>query len=164
MDYSDQLEQNACKLVTCASQRGVTVSTAESCTAGMVASAIADIPGASEVLRGGAVTYCNDIKLKVLGVSRDTLDVHTAVSTETACEMAQGARELFETDVAVSLTGYAGPGGGTPEDPAGTVYIGVASARGVWARRMQYEGSRNEVRVQAALSALEFLDEAVANL
>ena len=132
-----------------------TVSTAESCTAGMVSAAVASVPGASEVLQGGAATYTEAIKQRVLGVSAKTLEEHTAVSHETACEMAQGSRELFQSDVAVSVTGYAGPGGGTEDDPVGTVYIGVASARGVWSERHVFPGTRQEVRLAAALRALE---------
>ena len=102
-------------LVEGACAAGLTVATAESCTAGMVASLIADVPGASEVLRGGAVTYCDEIKHRVLGVSSETLERYTAVSPQTAREMALGARSLFSTDMAVSLTGYAGPAGSSAE-------------------------------------------------
>ena len=105
-------------IVERASARGVTVSTAESLTAGMIASTIADIPGASAVLRGGAVTYCDEIKHRVLGVEQETLDRYTAVSHQTAREMAVGSLELYQSDIAVSATGYAGPGGGTEADPA----------------------------------------------
>lgn len=151
----------AAELVHRASQAGLTVATAESCTAGMVASTIADIPGSSAVLRGGAVTYCDEIKHRVLGVASETLVEHTAVSHETAGEMAAGARRLFGSDLAVSLTGYAGPGGGTPEDPAGTVYIGLASAGGVQTLRCTFPGERNVVRRAAAARALELLLESL---
>ena len=117
-------EELARDIVEHASARGVTVSTAESLTAGMIASTIADIPGASAVLRGGAVTYCDEIKHRVLGVEQETLDRYTAVSHQTAREMAVGSLELYQCDIAVSATGYAGPGGGTEDDPAGTFYIG----------------------------------------
>ena len=116
-------EELARDIVERASARGVTVSTAESLTAGMIASTIADIPGASAVLRGGAVTYCDEIKHRVLGVEQETLDRYTAVSHQTAREMAAGSLELYQSDIAVSATGYAGPGGGTEDDPAGTFYI-----------------------------------------
>ncbi len=92
----------------------------------MIASTIADIPGASAVLRGGAVTYCDEIKHRVLGVEQETLDRYTAVSHQTAREMASSSLELYQRDIAVSATGYAGPGGGTEDDPAGTFYIGWA--------------------------------------
>ena len=105
-------EELARDIVERATVRGVTVSTAESLTAGMIASTIADIPGASVVLRGGAVTYCDEIKHRVLGVDQETLDRYTAVSHQTAREMAAGSLELYQSDIAVSATGYAGPGGG----------------------------------------------------
>ena len=123
MTLGECAEFLAARLVERAADMGKTVCTAESCTAGMVASTIAGVPGASAVLRGGAVTYCDEVKRRVLGVSEATLAEYTAVSTETAGEMAHGALELFCADVAVSLTGYAGPGGGTERDPAGTVYM-----------------------------------------
>lgn len=144
-------------IVVRASRAGLTVCTAESLTAGLTASLIADIPGASAVLRGGAVTYCDEIKARVLGVKTETLERFTAVSAETAREMATGARDLFGSDIAVSLTGYAGPDGGTVDDPAGTVYIGLASARGVLAARHCFAGGRNEVRRKAAATALSLM-------
>lgn len=147
-------------IVERASAHGVTVSTAESLTAGMIASTIADIPGASAVLRGGAVTYCDEIKHRVLGVKKDTLDRYTAVSYQTAREMAAGSLELYQSDIAVSATGYAGPGGGTEDDPAGTFYIGWAyrAADGevptVDSMRCHYEGDRSCVRAHAVAEAL----------
>ena len=147
-------------IVERAGVRGVTVSTAESLTAGMIASTIADIPGASAVLRGGAVTYCDEIKHRVLGVEQETLDRYTAVSYQTAREMAAGSLELYQSDIAVSATGYAGPGGGTEDDPAGTFYIGWAyrSADGgapvVDSIRCHYEGDRSCGRAHAGAEAL----------
>lgn len=157
MTLEGRLECAARELVDRARGIGLTLATAESCTAGLVAARIADIPGASDVLRGGAVTYCDAVKRRVLGVSEDTLRLHSAVSDPCAREMATGARGLFEADTAVSLTGYAGPGGGTLDDPAGTVYIGLADERGVTCARCSFEGSRNDVRAHAALFALQML-------
>ena len=153
-------EELARDIVQRGSVRGVTVSTAESLTAGMIASTIADIPGASVVLRGGAVTYCDEIKHRVLGVEQETLDRYTAVSYQTAREMAAGSLKLYQSDIAVSATGYAGPGGGTEDDPAGTFYIGWAyrSADGgmtvVDSMRCCYEGDRSCVRAHAVTEAL----------
>ena len=156
-------EELARDIVERASARGVTVSTAESLTAGMIASTIADIPGASAVLRGGAVTYCDEIKHRVLGVEQETLDRYTAVSHQTAREMAVGSLELYQSDIAVSATGYAGPGGGTEDDPAGTFYIGWAEALVrsgaidvlvVDSVRCHYEGDRSCVRAHAVTEAL----------
>lgn len=154
-------EELARDIVERASARGVTVSTAESLTAGMIASTIADIPGASAVLRGGAVTYCDEIKHRVLGVEQETLDRFSAVSHQTAREMAAGSLDLYQSDVAVSATGYAGPGGGTGQDPAGTFYIGWAyraadgGATVVESARCHYEGDRSCVRAYAVAEALE---------
>ncbi len=147
-------------IVERASARGVTVSTAESLTAGMIASTIADIPGASAVLRGGAVTYCDEIKHRVLGVEQETLDRFSAVSHQTAREMAAGSLDLYQSDVAVSATGYAGPDGGTEQDPAGTFYIGWAhravdgEVPVVDSVRCHYEGNRSCVRAHAVTEAL----------
>ncbi len=169
MDMSDETTLDAaCRraaegLVRTATARTMRVSTAESCTAGMVASYIAGVPGASEILLGGAVTYCDDIKHRVLGVPESTLERHTAVSGETACAMAEGGRRLFGSDVAVSITGYAGPGGGTSADPIGTVYLGVAGERGVRFERHRFDGGRTSVRMQAALAALHLLVDAISD-
>lgn len=164
MSFQNMIEAHARNLVRQAIEKGLTVATAESLTAGLTAASIADIPGASAILRGGAVTYCDEIKHKVLSVSEQTLREHTAVSAETACEMAHGARQVFESDIAVSLTGYAGPDGGGLDKPAGTVYIGVSDKTGTECTRCQFEGSRNEVRIQAANKALEMLLERVNRL
>lgn len=157
MTLEGRLECAARELVDRARGIGLTLATAESCTAGLVAARIADIPGASDVLRGGAVTYCDAVKRRVLGVSEDTLRLQSAVSDPCAREMAVGARGLFEADMAVSITGYAGPGGGTLDDPAGTVYIGLADGRRATCARCSFEGSRNDVRAHAALFALQML-------
>ena len=155
-----QNEELARAIVERAGALGVTVSTAESLTAGMIASTIADIPGASAVLRGGAVTYCDEIKHRVLGVEQETLDRYTAVSYQTAREMATGSLELYRCDIAVSATGYAGPGGGTEHDPAGTFYIGWAyrpadgGMTAVDSMRCCYEGDRSCVRAHAVTEAL----------
>lgn len=153
-------EELARAIVERAGALGVTVSTAESLTAGMIASTIADIPGASAVLRGGAVTYCDEIKHRVLGVEQETLDRYTAVSYQTAREMATGSLELYRCDIAVSATGYAGPGGGTEDDPAGTFYIGWAyrpadgGMTAVDSMRCCCEGDRSCVRAHAVTEAL----------
>lgn len=153
-------EELARAIVERASVLGVTVSTAESLTAGMIASTIADIPGASAVLRGGAVTYCDEIKHRVLGVEQETLDRYTAVSYQTAREMAAGSLDLYQSDIAVSATGYAGPGGGTEDDPAGTFYIGWVyrptdgGMTVVDSMRCCYGGDRSCVRAHAVTEAL----------
>ena len=110
------------------------------------------------------MTYCDQVKHRVLGVGEATLAEHTAVSGQTAREMAQGSRRLFDASVAVSLTGYAGPGGGTDTEPAGTVYIAVSDASGTRCERCSFTGTRNGVRRQAALRALEMVAESLESL
>lgn len=156
-DFEELLQSIAHEVIEAARDKGLTVATAESLTAGMTAAALGGVPGASAALRGGAVTYCDEIKHKVLGVGEQTLDEHTAVSVQTAREMAAGARKLFDADIAVSLTGFAGPDGGTKESPAGTVYIATCDKLDTMCRRCHFEGSRNEVRLQSAQIALEMV-------
>ena len=128
-------------------KKGLTVTFAESCTGGLLCKSITDIPGASVVFHGGAVTYSNDIKISVVGVSPETIEKVTEVSFECAAEMAEGARRVFDADIGVSATGYAGPGGGTEKNPVGTVYAGVSVRGKTSAYRLYYPGkSREEIR------------------
>ena len=160
----EENDRLARRLVDSCIEHELTVATAESLTAGLIAATIADIPGASAVLRGGAVTYCDDIKHRVLGVSTDTLETQSAVSFACAREMATGARGLYGCDIAVSATGYAGPGGGTPRDPAGTFYIGCegdtslfGEMAAVSSERFWHKGDRELVRLFAVHEALASL-------
>jgi nicotinamide-nucleotide amidase len=107
-------------------QSNLTLGTAESCTAGLLAAAVTDVPGSSSYYRGGVIAYSNEMKRRYLSVRQQTLSRMGAVSVEAAREMALGALDALEADVAVSITGIAGPGGGTPQKPVGTVYIGLA--------------------------------------
>jgi nicotinamide-nucleotide amidase len=138
-------------------QRGVSVATAESLTGGLLAQRISAVPGASAYFRGGFVAYTEALKQKLLGVRSETLAAHSAVSAETAAEMASGALQHTGADFALALTGYAGPDGGTEENPVGTVFIGIASAKGVQTRRLRFPGDRELVRSRAAQSALDCL-------
>lgn len=113
-------------LVRLLSEKGLTISTAESCTGGLIAKCITDVSGASSVFFGGVVSYDNSVKENVLGVKADTLCTYGAVSSQTAMQMAQGVCQVMKTDIGISTTGIAGPGGGTPEKPVGTVYIGFS--------------------------------------
>ena len=135
--------------------------TAESLTGGLVAAALTGVPGSSETVRGGVVSYVNDVKHGVLGVPRETLERHGAVSAETARAMAQGARRDLGADIAVSVTGIAGPGGAEPGKPVGTVWIGRADASLTCARCCHFPGTREEVRLLAVRAALEFALEAL---
>lgn len=123
-----------------------TVAFAESCTGGLIAKRMTDVPGASEVFGFGFVTYANEAKMKLLGVSPETLEAHGAVSPETACEMARGAKRVSGADIAVSVTGIAGPTGGTPEKPVGLVYMGVASDSGVQTHKLMLGGHASSDR------------------
>jgi len=130
-------------LVLALRERKLTVATAESCTGGLVAKRIVDISGCSDVFLGGAVTYANSAKVKMVGVSEETLAAHGAVSEETAAEMARGIRLALGSDVGISTTGIAGPGGGTPEKPVGTVFVGVSTKDGETVKRLALSSKRD---------------------
>ena len=127
-------------------EKNITIATAESCTGGSLGKIITSVSGVSSIYGYGFITYANDAKEKVLGVSHDTLEKYGAVSFQTACEMAQGARKAAKSDIGVSVTGIAGPGGGTPEKPVGLVYIAIADESGTQYRKLNLDGNRNEVR------------------
>jgi nicotinamide-nucleotide amidase len=132
----------------------LTLATAESCTGGLVAARLTDVPGASDVFVGAVVAYANAVKAAELGVSEDVLARHGAVSAETARAMAAGARERLGADVAVAVTGVAGPGGGTAEKPVGLVYTAVAAPDGGADSRFGFHGDRDEIRLRAAVMSL----------
>ena len=137
----------------------MTVAFAESCTGGLISKRITDVPGASEVFGFGFCTYANEAKMKILGVKEETLAAHGAVSEETASEMVQGALKVSGADIAVAVTGIAGPGGGTPEKPVGLVYMGVATKDGVTVKKLllaQHKGhDRDFVRTLTANHAFK---------
>jgi nicotinamide-nucleotide amidase len=137
--------------------RGLTVALAESCTGGLVAKRLTDEAGASDYVQAGFVTYANEAKTALLGVGAATLAQHGAVSDECAREMCEGARVAGGADVAIAITGIAGPGGGTPDKPVGTVWIGVATAAGTSTRRHVLPGDRAAIRERAAQAALDML-------
>lgn len=129
-------------------ERGLTVGFAESCTAGMISSRIADIAGSSDVLMGGIVSYSNSVKAGVLGVSAEVLQRYGAVSEQCAKEMAEGARRVLGCSVAVSVTGIAGPGGGTREKPVGTVCFGISDERGTVTDTLHFGEDRDRAAVR----------------
>lgn len=135
-------------------KRNWLVTTVESCTGGMVSSRIVNVPGASEVLREAFVTYCDEAKMKLVGVRKETLEKYTAVSARTAEEMALGGLAAAEADMALSVTGLAGPGGGTKERPVGLVYVGCAIHGQTFVRELHLSGSRQAIREKAAEEAL----------
>ncbi len=137
---------------------GMTVSVAESCTGGLIGKLITDVSGASAVFAGGMITYQNRIKIEKLGVSAATVAEHSEVSFPCAAEMAACARAFFETDFGLSATGYAGPTGGTAEDPVGTVYMGLAYHGKTEVYRLSFgPRSRDDIRMGVALFAADLL-------
>jgi len=135
-------------------ERGWTLATAESCTGGLVAGRVTSVPGASDVFLGGIVSYANEVKELELGVPREVLEAHGAVSPETAEAMAHGVRERLGADVGVSVTGVAGPGGGTPEKPVGLVYIHAETPGGGRGLELSFPGDRESIRRRSAVVAL----------
>ena len=135
-------------------EHSATVSVAESCTGGLLGSMITAVPGASDYFVGGVLAYSNDIKQSLLSVDESTLGTYGAVSEETALLMAQGVRRLTKSTYGVSVTGVAGPGGGTADKPVGLVFVGIDSPNGTKAYRLQYRGSRDQIRIRSVKQAL----------
>jgi PncC family amidohydrolase len=158
----DDLTALAARLAERCLAAGRTVATAESCTGGLVAHSCTEIPGSSVWFLGGVIAYANEIKQGVLRVSADTLTSHGAVSAQTAVAMAEGARRLLGADLAVSVTGIAGPGGGTPTKPVGLTYVAVADAAGHDVRRFAWPYDRSGDKRASAAAALELLLERLA--
>lgn len=142
------------ELVATLRAAGATVSTAESCTGGLVAARITSVSGASEAFKYGAVTYCNEAKNKILGVEKETLETLGAVSAKTAAEMAEGVRKIMNAEIGVSVTGLAGPNGGEGK-PVGLVFVAVNSDKYSEVTENHFSGDRISVRNQAADKALE---------
>lgn len=159
------------RLHTTLKKRGMTVTCAESCTGGLIAKLLTDPAGASAAFRGSFVTYCNAAKHTLLGVREETLQAFGAVSVETAKEMAAGALERMDADLALSSTGLAGPGGDESGKPVGTVCIGVALREGtpgeagfrirLWAKEYSFTGTRAMIRLCAARAALHLAQDAL---
>jgi PncC family amidohydrolase len=143
-------------------EKGVTVATAESCTGGLVAKLITDLAGSSAYFRGGVVSYANEAKIRLLGVPDGELAAHGAVSAQVARSMAVGIAQRTGADLAVSVTGVSGPGGGTPAKPVGLTYVAVADSAGVVVRRYLWNGDRDANRQASARAALELLLERLA--
>jgi len=138
-------------------EQGLTLATAESCTGGLVAARLTSVPGSSDVFVGGVVAYSNEVKARELGVPEATLERFGAVSEEAAEAMTAGARERLGADVAVSVTGVAGPGGGTPEKPVGLVFLHAQGPNGSLARRLDFPGDREAIRGRATAAALHLV-------
>jgi competence/damage-inducible protein CinA-like protein len=138
-------------------ERGLSLAVAESCTGGLVAARLTSVPGSSDVFRGGVVAYADDVKSRELGVPEELLERHGAVSAEAAAAMAAGARDRLRADLAVAVTGIAGPGGGTPEKPVGLVYLHAEGLGGREDRELKLPGDRDAVRGRAAVAALHLV-------
>ena len=145
------------KLVELLKAQGLTCATAESCTGGGVGAAITSVPGSSAAFLGGVISYANAVKEGVLDVSPETLATVGAVSSEAAAQMADGVRRLLKADLAVSVTGIAGPDGGSAEKPVGLVWFGLATPGGVRTEKAVFVGDRAAVRAQAVTHALGML-------
>ncbi len=149
----------AAEVVKRLTSEGKTLSSAESCTGGLIAKCITDIPGSSAVFFGACVTYTNEVKMALLGVEPAIIAEHTEVSRECAAAMAQGVRQRLGTDIGVATTGYAGPGGGTAADPVGTVYLAVSTRQGCYTERFSAPAGADRITVReaAACRILELL-------
>jgi PncC family amidohydrolase len=139
--------------------RGLKLATAESCTGGLLASRLTDVPGSSDYFLGGIVAYAYEAKVALLNVSWDTLHAYGAVSAETVLEMARGACRALGADLAISVSGIAGPGGGLPNKPVGTTWFGLVTPDGEKSFLRQFDGDRIENKLQASEAALQLLIE-----
>ena len=138
---------------------GCTVTTAESCTGGLLAGRILNVSGASDVYNEGHITYSNEAKERILGVHHETLEQYGAVSSQTAAEMAEGAAKAARADIGLSTTGIAGPGGGTSDKPVGLIYLGCHYRGQSFTKKCNFSGNREENRRDAVEASLEFVKE-----
>ena len=153
---TNEIDKLARQVIDQAVQKSKTVGTAESCTGGWVSQALTSVPGSSRAFLGGFATYANEVKINVLGIPSDIINYYGAVSEPTASAMAMQARDLLGVDIAVSITGIAGPSGGTPEKPVGTVYFGLADGGKPKAFTKQFgDIGRENVRKQSVLYAMD---------
>lgn len=158
----DALRLAAADVIAAAREKHVSIGTAESCTGGLIGGTLTAVPGASDVTEGGIISYSNQVKHQVLGVSQETLNSFGAVSGQTACQMAEGARRVLGVDIAVSVTGIAGPGGAVPGKPVGTVWIGISMPEGTVAKHCLFPGNRDEVRAHTIRFALDLFADCLA--
>jgi PncC family amidohydrolase len=152
MDTSEEV-----RLSALLRQRGLHLAVAESCTGGLIGHHLTNVPGSSDYFLGGVIAYANEAKMHLLGVTRETLEQFGAVSKETVLEMATGVRRLLAADIGVSVSGIAGPGGGTPVKPVGLVWIGLSTSEKSLGWSYQWSGDRLQVKEQAAEQALRLL-------
>ena len=139
----------------------VSIAVAESCTSGLVASKLTLKSGSSSFFKGGVIAYQNEIKTEVLGVSQDLIDAKTEVSAEVVCQMAEGVRKSFSADYSIATSGYAGPSGGTNNNPIGTVFIAISSSGSTEVERFVFSGNRQVIVSQASEKSMELLYSAI---
>jgi nicotinamide-nucleotide amidase len=161
MPFSDASLDLTRTIIDRCTRLGLTVATAESCTGGLIIACLTDVPGSSAVIDRGFVTYSNQAKQELLGVPADMLDAHGAVSAEVAAAMATGAKKQAGVDLAIAVTGIAGPGGGTAEKPVGLVYLALAAGERVQTVREIFPGDRRAVRSATLKRALVLIEEAL---
>ena len=154
------------RLVDLLKKRELTLSCAESCTGGLIAKTITDVGGCSEVFMGGVVSYANDVKINILGVSADDIKRHGAVSETVAKQMAEGVKRVCKTDIGISSTGIAGPGGGTPDKPVGTVYVGFSYSGCTEAFNLALDSnlSRDEIRRMTVEKILSYVVDKIQQI
>ena len=153
----EDIRSLALALVSALSKKKMNIAFAESCTGGMAGAAVTEISGASAVFLGSAVTYCNEAKMKILAVSDATLAEHGAVSSQCAAEMADGARKIYDADIAVSVTGIAGPNGGSEEKPVGTVWFALSTKNKTVSYMSSFKGSRQTIRESSVKKILSLI-------
>ncbi len=151
------------KIVLMLKQNDYNLCSAESCSGGGIAKALTDVPGCSKIFAGGVVAYSNTIKIRLLYVSEETLEMFGAVSEATAIEMVNGASNVFGADFCIASTGLAGPSGGTIKKPVGTVWLAVATPRNVITLECRFTGNRESIREQTITNGLKFLKEEIQN-
>ncbi|MDO5044495.1 MAG: CinA family protein [Coriobacteriia bacterium] len=157
----DELILMSSKLIDLAREKAVRFTFAESCTGGLASAMITEVSGSSDVYDGGVCTYANRIKTKLIGVDPSTLSQHGAVSSETAFEMSEGVLDLMGVDIAISITGIAGPGGAQKDKPVGTVWFGCTHHKQSQTYLKHFEGNRSEVRRQSVAFAFSLLEDAL---
>jgi PncC family amidohydrolase len=155
-----EIAAKAKTIVDLANAAGITIGAAESCTGGWIGQSVTAIPGSSNMFMGSLVTYSNEAKMKVLGIPSDIINYYGAVSEPTANAMAMQARDILDVDIAVSVTGIAGPGGGSEDKPVGTVYFGLAAGGKPKIFKKNFENmDREQVRIKSVLFAFELIEQ-----
>lgn len=145
-------------------QKRLTLGIVESATGGLISHLITNMPGSSDYYKGSVTAYSNEVKIKVIGVKKDTINKYGAVSYQVAEEMAQGGKKILGVDICLADTGIAGPSGATPEKSVGLFYLGLSSPTGTYSRKRIFPGNREQNKLDAAEAALGWLKEYLANM